>query len=41
MKKKRLPKSVRKYIRRKKARIRLENSDSKRREELIKDLYQK
>jgi hypothetical protein len=41
MKKKRLPKSVRKYIRRKKARIRRENSDSKRREELVKDLYQK
>jgi hypothetical protein len=41
MKKKRLPKSVRKYIRRKKARIRRENSDPKRREELVKDLYQK
>jgi hypothetical protein len=41
MENKRLPKSIRKYIRRKKARIRREFSDSKKREELIKELYQK
>jgi len=41
MGKKRLPKSVRKFIRREKARIRREVLDLKKQEQLIKELYQK
>lgn len=41
MERKRLPRSLRKYIRREKARIRRENFDLKKREELIKELHQK
>jgi len=41
MKKKRFPQSLRKFIRRKKARIRREFSAFKKQEELIKELYQK
>ncbi len=41
MKRKRLPKSLRKYIRREKARIRRENFDLKKREKLIEELHQK
>lgn len=41
MKKKKLPKSLRKYIRIEKARIRREFSDPKKQEELINELYQK
>jgi hypothetical protein len=37
----RLPKSVRKYLRKEKARIRREVFDVKEREKLIKELYQK
>jgi len=36
-----LPKSIRKYIRKEKARIRREISDLKEQERLIKELYQK
>ena len=39
--KKRLPKSLRKYIRREKTRIRREVWDFKKQEELIKEIYQK
>ena len=39
--KKRLPKSVRKYIRKEKARIRREVLDLKKQEKLINELYQK
>jgi len=39
--KKKLPKSLRKYIRKEKARIRREISDLKEREELIAGLYDK
>lgn len=39
--KKRLPKSVKKYIRREKARIRREFFDAKKQEELIQELYQR
>ena len=39
--KKKLPKSLRKHIRREKARIRRENWDWKKQEEFIKKLYQK
>jgi hypothetical protein len=39
--KKRLPKSLRKHIRREKARIRREVFDVKQQEELIQKLYQK
>jgi hypothetical protein len=38
---KRIPRSVRKYIRREKARIRREVLDAQKQEELIKELYQK
>ncbi len=41
MKKKRLTKSVRKFIRFEKARIRREISDSKKQEELIQQLYER
>lgn len=41
MKRKRLPKSLRKYIRREKARIRREIFDLKEQEKQIKELYQK
>jgi len=41
MKKRRLPKSFRKYIRREKARIRREVLDIKEQEKLIQELYQK
>ena len=41
MKKKRLSKSLRKYIRREKARIRREVLDMKEQERLINELYQK
>ena len=41
MERKRLPRSLRKYIRREKARIRRENFDLKKREKLIKELHQK
>lgn len=41
MKKERLPKSLRKYIRREKARIRREVLDSKERKRLVQELYQK
>ena len=41
MAKKRLPKSLRKFIRREKARIRREILDVKKQEELIQKLYQK
>jgi len=41
MKKKRLPKSLRKFIRKEKARIRREVLDIKEQEEKIKELYQK
>lgn len=41
MKKKRLSKSIRKYIRLEKAKIRREVSDSKEREKLIEEIYQK
>ena len=41
MKIKRLPKSLRKYIRKEKARIRREVLDLKKQEELISELYQK
>mgnify|MGYP001575397953 FL=1 len=41
MKRKRLPKSIRKYIRREKARIRREVLDLKEQERLIQELYQK
>ena len=39
--KKRLPKSIRKFIRREKARIRREVFNLKKQEELISELYQK
>jgi len=39
--KKKLPKSIRKYIRREKARIRREVLDLKEQEKLISELYQK
>ncbi len=39
MKKKKLPKSLKKYIRRQKAQINRENFDLKRKEELVKELY--
>jgi hypothetical protein len=41
MVKKRLPKSIRKYIRKEKARIRREVLDLKEQEKLIEELYQK
>jgi len=41
MEKKRLPKSIRKFIRREKARIRREVLDVKKQEELIRQLYQR
>ena len=41
MKRKRLPKSLRKFIRQEKARIRREVLDMKEQEEKIKELYQK
>ena len=41
MKKERLPKSIRKYIRQEKARIRREVLDLKEQEKLIRELYQK
>jgi len=41
MKKKRLPKSLRKFIRKEKARIRREILDIKEQEKLINELYQK
>lgn len=41
MEKKKLPKSIRKYIRREKARIRLEVLDLKEQERLINEVYQK
>lgn len=41
MKKKRLPGSLRKFIRQEKARIRREVLDIKKQEELINELYQK
>jgi DNA/RNA-binding domain of Phe-tRNA-synthetase-like protein len=41
MKKKKVPKSVRKYIRQKKARIRREALDLKEQEKQITELYQK
>jgi len=41
MKKKKLPKSLRKYIRQKKARIRREVLDIKEQERLINELYKK
>lgn len=41
MKKKKLPKSLRKFIRKEKARIRREILDLKKQEELIKELYKK
>lgn len=41
MKKKRLPKSIRKFIRKEKARIRREIFNLKEQEEKIKELYQK
>jgi len=39
--KKKLPKSLKKHIRREKARIRREQFDLKKQEELIKELYKK
>ena len=39
--KKKLPKSLRKHIRREKARIRREQFDLKKQEDLIKELYKK
>jgi len=41
MEKKRLPQSLRKFIRQEKARIRREILDFKKQEELINELYQK
>jgi len=41
MKRKRMPKSLRKYIRREKARIRREVLDIKEQEKLIQELYKK
>jgi len=41
MKKKRLPKSLRKFIRKEKARIRREVLDIKEQKKLIQDLYKK
>ncbi len=41
MKRKRLPRSLRKFIRREKARIRQEVLDLKKQERLINELYQK
>ena len=41
MKKKRMPKSIRKHIRLEKARIRRENLSLKKQQELIDQLYQK
>ena len=41
MKRKRLPRSLRKFIRREKARIRREILDLKEQEKLINELYQK
>ncbi len=41
MKKKRLPKSLKKHIRREKARIRREQFDLEKQEDLIKELYKK
>ena len=41
MKRKRLTKSIRKFIRSEKARIRREVLDSKKQEELIRQLYEK
>jgi hypothetical protein len=41
MKKKRMPKGLRKHIRQEKARIRREVLDLKKQEELIKEIYQK
>ena len=41
MKKKRLPKSLRKHIRREKARVHREKFDLKKQEELIEQLYKK
>lgn len=41
MKKRKLPKSLRKYIRKEKARIRREVLDFEKQEELISELYQK
>ncbi|XOB40168.1 MAG: hypothetical protein ACKKMR_02460 [Candidatus Nealsonbacteria bacterium] len=41
MERKRLPKSLRKYVRREKARIRREVWDLKEQEKLIEQLYQK
>ena len=39
--KKKLPKSIRKYIRKEKARIRREISDSEKQKELVNQLYQR
>ena len=41
MKKKRLPKSLRKHVRKEKSRIRLEVLDLKEQERLISEIYQK
>ncbi len=41
MKRKRIPKSIRKYIREEKARIRREVLDLKKQDELINKIYQK
>ena len=41
MKKRKLPKSLRKYIRKEKARIRREVLDFKKQEELINELYKR
>jgi hypothetical protein len=41
MKKKRMPRGLRKHIRQEKARIRREVLDLKKQEELIKEIYQK
>jgi hypothetical protein len=41
MKRKRMPKGLRKHIRQEKARIRRETLDFKKQEELIKEIYQK
>lgn len=41
MVKRKLPSSIRKYVRREKARIRREVLDLKKQEELIRELYQK
>ena len=41
MKKKKMPKSIRKFIRKEKARIRREFLDTKKQDELINELYTK